>query len=103
MPVLGAGGDACLERLEPQGLDVHEAAHRGVGGVEQLEAAVDQVPVDVLGADPAPDLVGAIDDHHVDAVGLELERAAQPGETRAHHDDVGLVAPTGLVSHAHEP
>ena len=62
---LGACGDPGPERLEAEGVDVDPAAYGWVGGVEQLEAAVDEEPVDAVGADAAADPVRRLEDHHV--------------------------------------
>ena len=91
--LLGEGGHARLEGAEPQGVDVDPAADGGVGGVEQLEAAVDLEAVDALGADPAADLVGGLEHEHVVPRTDQLDGAAQAGQPGPDDDDVGLGVP----------
>ena len=95
--VLGAGSDAGPEGLQPEGVDVHPAAYGGVGGVEQLEAAVDEEAVDAVGADPTADHVGSLQHDDV-APGLgQRLRAAQAGQPGTHDHHVCVHAST-LVS-----
>ena len=87
--ILGACGDAGPEGLQPEGVDVHPASYGRVGGVQQLEAAVDEEAVDPLGADASADHVGGLE-HHDIAAGVDQSLgAAQPGKTCSddHHVD----------------
>ena len=70
----------------------------GVGRVEHLEAAVERVAVDVVGADPAADGVAALEQPDLQAAGGQRPGAGEPGQTAADHDHVGvrLVAHRGL-------
>ena len=85
---LGAGGDACAERLQAEGVDVHPASYGGVRGVEQLESAIDEEAVDPLGADPAADLVRRLEHRDVTTRLGQRLGAAQPGQPRSHDDHV---------------
>ena len=88
--VVGRGPHPGRERGQPERGDVDPAAYGGVGGVEQLEAVVDQVAVDLVGAHAAADPVGPVEHEHRQPGLLQASGAAQAGEPGAHHHDVVL-------------
>ena len=102
--LLGPRRDAGAEGLQGEGVDVDPAAYGRVGGVEQLEAAVDEEAVDPLGADPPAHRVGGLEHDHVPA-GLDQRlRAPQPGEPGSHDHHVGSTPPTlGEAANALRP
>lgn len=78
------------EALQPEPRDIRPSSDRRVGGIQDLEAPVEQEPVDLVGAlAPAHPVVGLEHDHV--ASGLrEARGATEPGEPRAHDDHVGV-------------
>ena len=73
---------------------VHPAADGGIGGVEDLEAAVDDEPVDGLAGHPPADVRRCLEHHDLAAGVLEDACAPQTREARSHHDHVGVHART---------
>ena len=69
---------------------VEHAGGLGVGGVVELEAAVEQQPVDPVGAHASADLVGGLEHDHVDAVDGQLPCRREAGQARPDDDDVVL-------------
>ena len=85
-PVADPHQRAGHEPLQVQRVVVEHPLRLGVAGVVHLEAAVEQHPVDDVGADPAADGVAGL-------VHLDLEpRCGQPAgagqarQARPHHD-----------------
>ncbi len=67
---------------------VQEATTLGVGGEQDLEATVEQEPLEAVSADPSAHSVGGIDDLARDAGLLKPYCTAQARESRADDDDV---------------
>ena len=81
--------DGGVEGAQVEGVEVDRRPERRVAGVQHLEAAVERVAVDVVGADPAAHRVAGLQDRHVDAPVGQLAGARQPGQPGPDHDDVG--------------
>ena len=96
---LGDGSHPGAEALEPERVDVDPAADGGIGGVEQLEAAVDQEPVDAVGPDAAADGVTRLEHEHLVPGLAHHLRAAQPGQPSPDDQHVCVHAATLVVSH----
>ncbi len=73
-----------------QGGDVHLALHSGVGGIQHLETPVAAEAVDDVGAHPAAEVVGGLQDPHLGASPGELASALQAGQPGPDHDDFGV-------------
>ncbi|HQU26431.1 MAG TPA: hypothetical protein PLS29_05300 [Acidimicrobiales bacterium] len=86
-PVAAAHLHRAREGPQVEALEDPGGEELGVGGVDELEALVDPVAVDGEGVHATPDVVGALEHHHVDPALAEHLGAAQPGEPRADHDD----------------
>jgi hypothetical protein len=71
---------------------VEDAAGLGVGGEEDLEAAVQAEAVHHVRADAAPDPDRGLEDTHRRPRLVEAQGAGEAGEARADHDHVRLRA-----------
>ncbi len=78
-----------LEGSQPQGGDVELPMHLGVGREQHLEAAVEAVAVDVVGADPATHPVAGLEDHHRPAGPGEHPGGGEPGQPGPDDRHVG--------------
>ena len=65
-PAVDPDHGAALEPAQPQGVEVEVGGPR-VAGVEHLEAAVDDEPVDPLGGQPAAGVAARLEHVDVDA------------------------------------
>ena len=72
---------------------VEGLAGLGIGGQQDLEAPVEQEVLDPVGADPAPDPVGGLQDGGRDPLLVEAAGAAEPGQPGP--DDVDAAVPLG--------
>ena len=79
---------ARLEVPHTQGLEIETVADLGVGRQQDLEAPVEQVSVDPVGADPTPDAVGGLEDQAVHALSGQVPGADQPGRAGPDDDNV---------------
>ncbi len=70
---------------------VEDARRLGVGGVVELEAAVQEQSVDAVRAHPAADLVTGLDDDDVDSVDGQLASRREAGQASPDDDDVMLL------------
>ena len=61
-------------------------------GERDLEATVEQEPVEVIGSDPPTHAVGRLEDHALDAPEAERPSAREPGEARPDDADVDVLA-----------
>ena len=59
----------------------------GVGGQHHLETAIEEEPVDLVGADATTDAVRGLDDDGVHAGPVQGDRAREAGEAGPDHDD----------------
>ena len=82
----GAG----VEFLEVKGLVVEEVLGFGVGGDEDLEAAVEEEAVDNVGADAAAHGVGGFEEEEGDVAGVEVGGGGEAGESGADDDNPGF-------------
>ena len=82
------------ERPQREVLDVDPAAHRRVRRVEHLEAAVEEEPVDLVGALPSPDHRLLLEQQHRAPRLSEPVGAAQPRQPGPDDDDVRVHART---------
>ena len=76
------------ERAQPQAAQVERAAHLRVARVDQLEAAVEQHAVDLVGAHPAAGCVAGLQDDDVAPGTGQHPGRHQPGKTRADDHDI---------------
>lgn len=79
-----------VELLEIQGLIIEELLGFGIGGDEDLEAAVQEEAVDNVGADAASDGVGSFEEEEGDVVGVEVGGGGKTGEASADDNDSGF-------------
>ena len=81
--VVAVRGDdeAGIEGHQVERLKVDEPAQRRVGGVEQLEAAVEEELVDRVGADPTAHAVGCLEHDDVVSGCVQIDGAAESCET----------------------
>lgn len=97
--VTGSDDRADPEAVQSQSFDVHGLPQRRVGRVEHLEAVVTEEAVDVVGADPAPDLAFRLKHHNAAPVLFKAPSCPQPGDPRSDDNDVRIhVAPFGVVA-----
>ncbi len=87
--------DGGVERPQVQRGQVDEVEQGRVGGVQHLEAAVEGVAVQVVGADPAADRVTRLQHEYVETAGGQGPGAGEAGEAGTDHDDVGGLAGRG--------
>ncbi len=66
---------------------VQDAGPLGVGRVVQLEAAIEPVAVDEVGAHPSANGVGALQNRGVHTVAGEMTGGSQPTEPCSYDDD----------------
>jgi hypothetical protein len=83
-----ADGGRRGEGPEVQGVEVGRSPQCGVGGVEDLEAAVAAEAVDDVRRDPAARPVRSLQHHHVQPAPAQDLRRAQPGQPGPDHRDV---------------
>jgi hypothetical protein len=78
---------------------VEDTSTLGVGGVVQLEAAVEAEAVDEIGSHATADAVGGLEDRDLDTVPSEIASSSQPGQPRSHDDDShgGQVSPVNWI------
>ncbi len=81
--------DRRVEGPQVEGVEVDEPAQRRVGGVQHLEAAVEGVAVDVVGAHPAAHRVPRLEDAYVETAAGQGTGAGETGQPGPDHDDVG--------------
>jgi len=79
-----------VELLEIQGLIIEELLGFGIGGDEDLEAAVQEEAVDNVGADAASDGVRSFEKEEGDVVGVEVGGGGKAGEASADDNDSGF-------------
>ena len=97
-----------VEGGQPERVVVEEVLGGGVGGQQDLEAAVEAEAVDVVGADAAAGSVGALEDERLVALLPEPDRRREAGETGADDDHImrghGCIPPRrvtkGNVTHS---
>ena len=87
-PAAEADQGAAVERLQVERAVVEDALGLGVGGEQDLKAAVEAEAVDGVGADAAADAVGRFDDAERDADLAQPQGAAQPGQPRSDDQHV---------------
>ena len=80
------------ERAQVERVGVEPAPHRGVGGQQHLEAAVEQEPVDLVGAHAPTDPVGRLEHDDVPSTLDEPQRRDEAGESGPDDHDVRGVA-----------
>src|SRR6476659_2893397 len=68
----------------------------GVPGERDLEAAVEEEPVDVIGAHAPADAVGGFEHRALDAAEVQRPGARQPGEPGTDDADLDLPGHRGL-------
>ena len=90
MPTAGSNA------LEVERVQVDVAAQRGVGGVEHLEAAVEDEPVHVIGPDAPADCVTGLEDPYVETSTGQLPGTGQTGQAGSDDDHV-------VAAHARPP
>ena len=78
-----------LERPEPERRDVDLAVQLGVGGEQDLKAAIEQEPVHLVGPDPSADIVGCLEDDDVSTGLAQDRRRGEPGQAGADDDGLG--------------
>ena len=83
-PHPGARGEA----TEVEVVEVDPPAELGVAGEQDLEPAVEEVPVDVVGADPPADTVGRLEHGDVEPGGGEGSGTGEAGQSGPDHDHV---------------
>ena len=90
--------DECarVKGLQAQGGDVELPVQFGVGGEGDLETSVEEIPVDVVGANPAADVVAGFEHQHRQTGLVKGHRTRQAGETGA--DDNNGCVWTGVGS-----
>ena len=78
------------EGPQVQRVEVEHPSRLGVGGVEQLEAAVDGDAVDDLAAYPTAHRVGRLEHHHRASGCGDVTSGREPRQTRSHDDDIDV-------------
>ena len=91
--------DARCQGLQVQPTMVENPPALGIRGVVELEPAIQQEAVDIVGAYPATDVVRGLEDDDIEAVLVHAIRSAQTRQPRAHDDDIGAVRKLRAVDH----
>lgn len=95
-----AQNNASAEGTKPQDFVIELTASLGVRRVVELESAVDEVAVNLIGANAPAHGIGGFQKEHV-ATGVdECSRRNQASQPCAHHDDVSVIRSRGW--HARE-
>lgn len=81
---------AGIEGTEIEGREVEEAAGFGIGGEEDLEAAVEEEAVEGVGADAAAEAVGGFQEKEGEVGGVKMDGCSEAGETAADDENGGL-------------
>lgn len=87
-PRLGVYLHARTKLFQVQRGEVSVPAHGGVEGVNQLEAAVDEKPVDHVGAHATADGVLALKHRDAFTAPRQLERGGEAGQTGTYNEDI---------------
>ena len=78
------------EAPQVQRIDVDPAPHRRVGGVEHLEAAVEEEAVDLVGALAPTHGIRCLEHHDREPGVRQHLGAPQPGQPGPHDHDIGV-------------
>jgi hypothetical protein len=89
-PTVDAHHRTRLEGPQVQRGEVQLVSSLGVGGQQDLEAAVESEAVDHVGAHPPADAVTGLEHRHVDASPVQRDGAREAGQAGADHDHFGI-------------
>ena len=81
------------EGAQPQGAQVEGATCLRIARVEQLEPAVEQQPVDPVGAHPSARLLVGLEQDDLESGTAQHPRGDQPGQAGTDDHDVARVGP----------
>ena len=90
-PTVGTNDRAPFERARVEAIDVELGTHFGIGKRQDLETVVEQEPVDVIGADPSADRIGAFEDERRPPARGEPACACEAGDPGTDDDDIVLL------------
>ena len=88
-----------LEGPQVEGVEVQVAGQLGVGGEQDLEAPVQAVAVDLVGAHPAPDPVRCLEHHDGPTDPGQGAGRGQPGQPGPDDGRVHLLGEGALPHH----
>ena len=74
-----------VEGAEPQAGVIEHRLRLGIGGLQHLEAMIEPMSIDQVGADASPHLGSRLEDQHGETRLHQSPRAAQPRQPRTHH------------------
>ena len=85
---VATNAEPCTEGVEVEVVQLHPLLQCRVGGVDHLEAAVQQEAVHLVGPLPAADVVRRFQHGDLQTLCCQAVRALQPGQTSADHNHV---------------
>ena len=72
-----------------------QAPRLGIGRVVHLEAAIEQITVDLVRPNTSTDIIGSFQNQHIEAGSTQSGCGCEPGEPGANDDDIGVTAHAG--------